>query len=59
MCCFSCSALGRQVRRKADPAKEALQTFVKRWRDDPKVVGHPSHAKVLGKPDGIDKHSML
>jgi hypothetical protein len=37
-----------QVRRKADPAKEALQTFVRKWRDDRRVIGHPSHKEVLG-----------
>ncbi len=37
-----------QVRRKAEGAKEALQTFVRRWTDDPKVKGHPSHQRVLG-----------
>lgn len=35
-----------QVRRKAEPVKEALQTFVKRWRDDARVAAHPSHAEV-------------
>jgi hypothetical protein len=37
-----------QVRRKAAPAKEALQTFVRRWKDDPKVAGHPSHVAMIG-----------
>uniref|UniRef100_A0A7S3QL58 Uncharacterized protein n=1 Tax=Dunaliella tertiolecta TaxID=3047 RepID=A0A7S3QL58_DUNTE len=37
-----------EVRRKADPAKEALQVFVKRWRDDPKVQQHPSHESIKG-----------
>ncbi|KAJ9515812.1 hypothetical protein QJQ45_008652 [Haematococcus lacustris] len=36
-----------EVRRKADPAKEALQQFVRKWRDDRRVVGHPSHTEVL------------
>jgi hypothetical protein len=46
---------GAQVRRKADPAKEALQTFVKRWKDDPKVQGHPSHEQVIGAPSSCSQ----
>ena len=38
-----------QIRRKADPAKEGLQAFVKKWRDDSRVVGHPSHKEMLGE----------
>eukprot|EP00983_Pelagomonas_calceolata_P097481 1158255-Pelagomonas_calceolata.AAC.2 len=41
------------VRRKADPAKEALQVFVKRWRDDPKVQQHPSHESIKGEESWI------
>lgn len=37
-----------QVRRKADPAKEAVREFVGRWRDDPAVVGSASHEAVKG-----------
>jgi len=44
-----CTWPNLQVRRKADPAKEALQVFVKRWRDDPKVQQHPSHDNIKGK----------
>lgn len=38
-----------QVRRKADPAKEALQTFVRKWKDDVRVKGHPSHTEIIGR----------
>ncbi|KAG1681602.1 hypothetical protein FOA52_014110 [Chlamydomonas sp. UWO 241] len=34
------------VRRKADPAKEAIKTFVSRWRDDERVNSHPSHVAI-------------
>lgn len=37
-----------QIRRKADPVKEGLQMFVKKWRDDPRVVNNGSHRQLLG-----------
>ena len=37
-----------QVRRKADPAKESVKEFVRRWRDDEAVQWHPSHAAITG-----------
>ena len=57
-------SLSAQMRRKAEPAREALQTFVKRWRDDKSVAGHPSHELIKGgfailAPDVIKLHLVI
>ena len=38
----------RQVRRKADPAKETVREFVSKWRDDPKVSREIAQLQVKG-----------
>lgn len=39
----------REVRRRADPAKGAVELFIKRWRGAPEVVGQPSYAAIVGE----------
>ena len=38
----------REVRRKADPAKAAVERFLRDWKGDARVVGEPSYAAVVG-----------
>jgi hypothetical protein len=40
--------LPRQVRRKADPAKEQVREFVGKWRDNPAVASDASHDEIKG-----------
>eukprot|EP00798_Chlamydomonas_sp_ICE-L_P006893 gene6893-30870_t len=40
-------ALEREVRRKADPAKESIRDFVAKWSGNPRVRNHPSHDEIL------------
>ncbi|EFJ50297.1 hypothetical protein VOLCADRAFT_116830 [Volvox carteri f. nagariensis] len=35
-----------EVRRKADPAKDTVREFVRKWRDNPRVSGDITHAEV-------------
>ncbi|PNH09459.1 Kinesin-like protein KLP1 [Tetrabaena socialis] len=35
-----------EVRRKADPAKEAVREFVGRWRDNPRVTRDLTHVQI-------------
>lgn len=34
------------MRRKADPAKDLAKRFLRRWQDDPSVMGDPSHSEM-------------
>ncbi|KAK9809325.1 hypothetical protein WJX73_004850 [Symbiochloris irregularis] len=36
----------REVRKKADPAKEMIRTWVLKWRDDPSVSTDTSHRQI-------------
>ena len=36
------------VRRKADPAKEDIQRWIRTWRDSRPVLGEPSYAAISG-----------
>eukprot|EP01025_Chloroclados_australasicus_P033412 TRINITY_DN3408_c0_g1_i5.p2 TRINITY_DN3408_c0_g1~~TRINITY_DN3408_c0_g1_i5.p2 ORF type:complete len:191 (+),score=11.28 TRINITY_DN3408_c0_g1_i5:66-638(+) len=38
----------REVRRKADSAKEQVREFVSKWRDDPRVKADASYVNVTG-----------
>jgi len=36
-----------EVRRKADPAKDLVKTFMTRWKDVPVVKEDPSYAQLI------------
>ena len=42
--------LGRQVRRKADPAKALVKEWVSRWRDERTVTSEVSYKQINGDP---------
>ncbi|KXZ54350.1 hypothetical protein GPECTOR_5g431 [Gonium pectorale] len=35
-----------EVRRKADPAKDTVREFVRKWRDNPRVSSDITHAEL-------------
>ena len=45
----------REVRRRADPAKAAVERFIRKWRGQTLVMGEPSYGALVGASSRVTR----
>ena len=49
----------REVRRRADPAKAAVERFIRKWRGQTLVMGEPSYGALVGASSRVTRVHTL